>query len=223
VTPQVVHSVEIAGPDLIDRIAQALPVEVRADYYRELRHCRSLPENDEMLRILRAMQFLTLLIDQVPARVTVEREQLECILAGCVTSLKTIEQRLEALPEGVSSSLAPETVAARINESLRQQFVRTTIPQTSAALAVAAAEIKRSVSEFVTAAREISGKHRSTAAEAREAVSSIESAIESATRLSREATKDLVQTLLRLNWTTLVAGALSVYLFGLLTGFLLFR
>jgi hypothetical protein len=53
-------------PDLIDRIANALPEEVRADYYREMRHCRSLPENDEMLRILRAMQFLALLMDGVP-------------------------------------------------------------------------------------------------------------------------------------------------------------
>ena len=41
--------------DLIDRIAKALPAEVRADYYRELMHCRSLPENDEMLRILSVM------------------------------------------------------------------------------------------------------------------------------------------------------------------------
>ena len=48
---------QLSEPDLIDRIANALPVEVRADYYRELRHCRSLPENDEMLRILRAMEF----------------------------------------------------------------------------------------------------------------------------------------------------------------------
>jgi len=51
-------------PDLIDRIAEKLPPDVRADYYR--RHCRSLPENDEMLRILRAMQFLVLLIEQAP-------------------------------------------------------------------------------------------------------------------------------------------------------------
>ena len=50
--------------DLTDRIAAALPLEVRADFYRELRHCRSLPENDEMLRILRIMQFLTLLTYQ---------------------------------------------------------------------------------------------------------------------------------------------------------------
>jgi hypothetical protein len=44
-------------PDLVDRIAQDLPADVRPAYYRELNHCRSLPESDEMLRILRAMQF----------------------------------------------------------------------------------------------------------------------------------------------------------------------
>jgi len=38
---------EFAADDLIGRIAKALPVEMRADYYRELRHCRSLPESDE--------------------------------------------------------------------------------------------------------------------------------------------------------------------------------
>jgi hypothetical protein len=46
-----------SAPDLIDRIGDALPAEVRADFYRELRHCRSLPESDEMLRILRAMMY----------------------------------------------------------------------------------------------------------------------------------------------------------------------
>ena len=39
-------------PDLIDRIAKELPADIRADYYREMMHCRSLPESDEMLRIL---------------------------------------------------------------------------------------------------------------------------------------------------------------------------
>ena len=72
----VVQPAEVQEPDLTDRIANSLPVEIRADYYREMRHCRSLPENDEMLRILRAMQFLTLLIHEAPARMTVERERL---------------------------------------------------------------------------------------------------------------------------------------------------
>ena len=66
-SPVVAKPVEIREKDLIDRIAEALPAEVRADYYRELRHCRSLPENDEMLRILRAMQFLVLLIHEAPS------------------------------------------------------------------------------------------------------------------------------------------------------------
>jgi hypothetical protein len=67
--------------DLIDRIANALPEELRADYYRELSHCRNLPESDEILRILRAMQFLTVLIEQAPGQVAIEREQLGRVLA----------------------------------------------------------------------------------------------------------------------------------------------
>ena len=37
---------QLSEPDLIDRIANALPEEVRADYYREMAHCRALPETD---------------------------------------------------------------------------------------------------------------------------------------------------------------------------------
>ena len=48
-----------------------------------MRHCQSLPENDEMLRILRAMQFLTLLMVQVPGEVAAEREKLEQLFTVC--------------------------------------------------------------------------------------------------------------------------------------------
>jgi hypothetical protein len=215
--------VKPAELDLIDRIAEALPADIRADYYRELRHCRSLPENDEMLRILRVMQFLTLLMHEVPVRVTKEREQLDRSLSGCVAALKTIESHLENLPEEVAGCISPEAVAARINESLRQQFIQTTIPKTSEALTLAAAEIKKSVIEFVAGANEISNKYRGTAKEAREAVDSINSAIQSATKGSREAAQDLSRSLLYLRWTSLVVGALGIYLFGILGGFLLFR
>jgi hypothetical protein len=212
-----VQACTVSEKDLMDRIADGLPPEVRADYYREMRHCRSLPENDEMLRILRAMQFLTLLIHQAPARLATEREQLALNLDGCISALRTIEERLETLPEEVSSSIAPEKVAVRINESLRQQFIQTTIPQTGEALATIAAGLKRTVAEFVDAAREISSKHHGAAAEAQAAVRSIESAMASATRTSREATQDLTRALLNLHWTSLVIGALSIYLFGWLS------
>lgn len=214
---------ETLEPDLIDRIANALPVEVRTDYYRELRHCRSLPENDEMLRILRAMQFLTLLIHQAPARLAAECGRLDGNLGGCIAALETVERRLDALPQGIASSIGPERVAARINESLRQEFVRTTIPETGQALAAEAAQMKQCVAEFVAAAREINNQHHGTAKEAREAVNNIASAIDSAARASREATADLSRALLDLHWMSLAAAALGLYLFGLATGFLLFR
>ena len=106
-------------PDLIDRIANDLPGEVRADYYREMRHCRTLPSNDEMLRILRAMQFLHVLMVQVPGQITTEREKFQQLLAGALRTLETtiessaayqgqLDQRLEQLPENIASGIGPE-------------------------------------------------------------------------------------------------------------------
>lgn len=209
-----IKSSTVPEKDLIDRIADNLPAEVRADYYREMRHCRSLPDNDEMLRILRAMQFLTLLIHQAPARLATERGQLDLKLDGCLSALTTIESRLEALPEGVSSKIGPEQVAVRINESLRQQFAETTIPQTGAALAVAAAQLQRSVAEFAKAASEINCKYDGAATAARAAVQNIESAINSATRSAREATAELTRTLVEFHWWILTIGAVVIFFLG---------
>jgi hypothetical protein len=78
--------------DLVDQIADALPAEAQAAYYREMRHLRSLPENDEMLRILRAMMFLTLLTEQVPSRVLTEREHLEHICRDFLTTAQGLEK-----------------------------------------------------------------------------------------------------------------------------------
>ena len=136
---------DVPEPDLIDRIADALPVDIRADYYRELRHCRSLHENDEMLRILRAMQFLVVLMVQAPERMATERQRLEQIIADALKTLQEIressaadqaqlDQRLVQLPVDIAEGISPEVVAATINESLRQQFVQSTLPATAEAL-----------------------------------------------------------------------------------------
>jgi len=214
-----VQAIAVPEKELIDRIADSLPADVRADYYREMRHCRSLPENDEMLRILRAMQFLTILIHQSPARLAAEREELDKNLTGCLSALKTIEKRLETLPEGVSSSIGPEKVAARITESLRQQFFQTTIPQSGEILASTAAQLKRSVAEIVATMREINNKYDGAATEARAAIDGVQSSIARATRTSREATESLTRTLISLHWTTVSVGALGLFMVGCLVGF----
>jgi chromosome segregation ATPase len=187
--------------DLIDRIANALPDEVRAEYYRELRHCRSLHESDEMLRLLRAMQFLVLLIEQAPSRIAAERERLDKLLAAAIDNINkmskaseawhvTLQRRLTALPADIASGISPEAVADKINENLRREFVRSTIPQTADALAGIADRMKNVCSEFSTTSDSLGSVYRGSAEDARKAVASLQAeisqAMETAARFTRE-------------------------------------
>ena len=184
----------LSEKDLTDRIAEALPVEIRADFYRELRHCRSLPENDEMLRILRIMQFLTLLIHVAPARLATERESLNQALSTCGDALEHTVARLDSLPQEVASGIKPEVVAAKINESLRQQFLQSTIPQTAEALAVVGAQLRKAVVDFQQAAVSINSAHRNAAAEASKAIRDIEESVSRSAKAAKQASADLTAT-----------------------------
>lgn len=171
-------------PDTLDRIANALPIEVRADYYREMRHLRSLPENDEMLRILRAMQFLSVLIFDAPTRTAAENEKLKEILNDAFESLEDIlqavkkqqaqlDQRLTQLPQTVVAGIQPQVIVAGINESLRQEFLKSTIPGIASALSVTSGQMKNSNTELIQTARELSEIHRGLVAETRPVIASL--------------------------------------------------
>jgi hypothetical protein len=172
--------------DTIDRIANFLPVEARAGFYRELRHCRSLPQNDEMLRIIRAMQYLVLIMVKLPEQMAVERERFDQIVSRSERLLddvhqfvdeatRQIDQRLAQVSADIAKALNPPAVAAEINESLRQQFIKTTIPETADALAVNAAQIKKATSEFVFASQTIGDAYDGAAVEARRVIRELES------------------------------------------------
>jgi hypothetical protein len=221
-----VQAGEPAEPDLIDRIANALPVEVRTEYYQELRHCRSLPSNDEMLRILRAMQFLTMLMVQVPERVATERERLEQLLADGMRILQTtlesskayqeqLDQRLERLPENIATRINPEAIAREINESLRQQFVRSTIPDTARALAVAAKQMQDVTAEFGRTATTLGNRYDGAAAQALRAIQDIQRISADAIATTRHGAQELLE-LFHQEYRWLVCAASSL---GLLIGF----
>jgi hypothetical protein len=195
---------DLPEADLIDRIANALPADVRADYYRELRHCRSLPENDEMLRILRAMQFSVVLMVQAPERMAIEREKLEQIFAGVMGTLQEmrqsseahqaqLDQRLARLPAEIAEGISPEAIAATINESLRQQFIQSTIPETADALAVAAAQIKKATAEFGRTASTLGNSYHGAAEEARKAIGNLESTSSNAISSTKRGAEDLLR------------------------------
>ena len=171
--------------DTIDRIANFLPAEVRAGFYRELRHCRSIPQSDEMLRIIRAMQYLVLIMVKLPEQMATERERFEQIvsrgerLLGDVQEFvdeatRQIDQRLAQVSAGIAKTLNPQAVAAQINENLRQQFIKTTIPETADALAVNAAQIKKATNEFVSVAHTLGSAYDGAAVEARRAIEDLE-------------------------------------------------
>jgi hypothetical protein len=180
-----------AEPDLIECIAEALPPEIRADYYREMRHCRSLPENDEMLRILRAMQFLVLLIHEAPNRVSIERELIEKLLAEIKNHLREtldasqeyhiqLDQRLGALPQEIARGISPEAIAGTIQENLRQQFIRSMLPETAEALAATSQQMKKVCGEFSATSRTLGDAYRGAAQDANRAVSEMRSEVSSA-------------------------------------------
>jgi type I site-specific restriction endonuclease len=209
-------SAPISEKDLTDRIAEALPMEIRADFYRELRHCRSLPENDEMLRILRVMQFLTLLIHEAPSRLAAERESLEQAIKQCAEALDRTTARLDSLPREIASSIAPDVIAAKVNESLRQQFLQSTIPQTADALAAINGQLKRNVADFQQSSAAIHNAHRNAASEASNAIGEIKRNIESAARESQRATAELKTTFIHEYRWSVGAIAIAALLAGAL-------
>jgi hypothetical protein len=65
---------------LFDELADLVPEERQAEYYRVIAHTRTLSPNDEMLRILEAMGVLALLTRETPAAIAAERKLLRKIL-----------------------------------------------------------------------------------------------------------------------------------------------
>lgn len=226
--------IPVAEPDLIDRIANALPEEIRTEYYRELRHCRSLPENDEMLRLLRAMQFLVLLIEQAPSRVAEERKRLDKLLSTAVDNItkmsassqawhSALQRKLTELPAEIAYGIHPKAVAAEINLSLQQEFMQSTIPETADALRAIADRMKNVCAEFSSSSDNVSQAYQGAAEDARKAVASLKLEISQATEKAASFTSQMANTFSKAYHLTLVAIAGGSLVMGLAIGMMFER
>ena len=197
--------------DLIERIGAYVPDEFRAAFYREMLYCRSLPENDEMLRILRVLQILTLLIEQVPDRVVTERERLEKLLTGTARqfnqsckagaeSLGQLDRHMAQLPGLIATIISPKNIVAEINANLKDELARSTFPQTEAALREATAKIRKAGSEFAVAADALGDSYRGAAEQARRAMSGMSQSIAAAARSANESAENLTRSLISRYW-----------------------
>ena len=72
--------------ELIERNSRFVPEAIRADYFREMSHMTVLPHHDELLRILIALHFLSLIIGEAPDRISSEREKLDELLTAATAT-----------------------------------------------------------------------------------------------------------------------------------------
>ena len=175
-----------------------------------------------MLRILRAMQFLTLLMVQAPGRVAVEREGLEQLFRSALEVLqktlrsgeayqRQLDQRLSRLPVEIAAGISPQAIAANVNESLRQRFVQSTIPETGRELALVAEQMKKVAAEFRTTASALGDSYRGAAENARRSIESMESAISQAAATARRAASALsVDFRLEYRWSLYAVSSLAL-------------
>ena len=208
---------ESAAMDLIDRIANALPENLRADYYREMRHLSSLPESDEMLRILRAMQFLVLLIERAPSEVAGEREKMAGVLQKSQEAMdatqraiveynRKLEHRISQLPIEVSEGLQPQVIAELIGQDLRMHFA--SMPETAQALADISIRIRNSTVDFQRTALQLTNSYSGVAESARLAIDQLQTSIGHATATARGVTLELTRKFDKIH--TWMVGALCV-------------
>jgi hypothetical protein len=155
---------EPAEVSLFDRLAQFVPAERQTEYYRVLAHTRTLRPDDELLRILEAMGVLALVTCETPAAVADERLRLQELLASVLEQTEAaqehmlkyvhvIDSRLSGLPRELESGLDPRRIAKLLGESLRQQFLKSGLPDTAQSL-------RSTVTELASAQKQLSDAYR---------------------------------------------------------------
>jgi type IV secretory pathway VirB4 component len=180
------------------------------------------------------MQFLHILMVRVPGQIMTEREKFQQLLADALRTLETavessavyqrqLDQRIEQLPENISNGINPEAIAAAINESLRQQFVQSTIPETARTLAAVATELNDVTRQFGRTATALGNGYRGAAQEARRAIDDIERTSSDAIATTRHGAEELLRVFHHeYRWSLYALSSLAL-LIGIGLGLSLYR
>ena len=203
---------------LIDSIAEIVPDHLRAAFYRDMMHSHSLNQSDEMLKIMKTIGWHTVITIQVPARIAAQIGTLDRSLRDNAEAQQRIHQLFERVWEELVGRVSAEAIANQLYESLRQQFVKSTIPHTGQALAVVSEQIKGAVAGLEGATPKIVLAHKWAASEGQKAMRQMKAEIAEATAAAHQATAELSSTFQHeYRWGLGVLLALALFL-GLLFG-----
>lgn len=220
---------ETDAETMVDHIAKSLSDKDRVEYFRVIRHCRDLPENDEMLRILNILKILTQIMVQVPDRVVTERERLEELFTDVVRSLTHVvrsnkeyqtglDERIRDLPGSILQGLNPADLASKINERLQQQLTTLELPKTSQALSTLASDVRKTTVDFKSAADALRREYSGATASAVESIAQMKSSITSAVEKVTASATELADAVERKYWGTTAIIAGLALLLGLALG-----
>ena len=151
---------------LFDELAALVPAERRAEYYSVIAHTRTLSPNDEVLRVLEAMDILALLTRETPAAIALERKSLQKILENALSKADEVEKRMAAytsrlesrvaqLPKELATGLDPPRIAKLLGESLRQCFQQSGLPDAARVLGQSCFEMNSIQKQLVNVLREV--------------------------------------------------------------------
>jgi len=148
-----------APENLFDAIGKLVKPERREYFYQRMLYFRHLRPEDEILRIAEAMGFLALVIGEAPQEIAREREQLAEILGRSVEAMQAahqasmqyhqqLEERLTQLPAEIAQGIGAEAIAAKLSESLRQQFLETGLLAVAEAIGVQTKRLRHTSKEL---------------------------------------------------------------------------
>ena len=210
--------------DFIDEIAELLPSEQRQLWYRDMAHLRRLPEDDELLRLARAMGFLALITRQAPVEIACERQKLAASVHAAVTSIEALRRdtatfhqeignRLAKLPNEIAEGVNPISIATILGESLRQQFIQSGLPETTRALTLIAKQSEQAATQFGYSCKQVNEACRNTTKDFLDSLSGISTMIQIKSEEAKEATQFLRQTFLReYKWSVLMLCTVALML-----------
>jgi hypothetical protein len=215
--------------DLMDAIADALPAEVQAEYYRVMAHLRNLPENDELLIVLQAIQFLGLLMEQIPSQIMAERKELQGLwneIAETIAKLlkaeggyyKELDRRLTELPESIAKGISPAAIVGQITDVLKKQFDLTTIPATAKELAGNAETINVATKKHAQAFEKMCGAWNSAETRTKKAIEGIEAKSVAALAATESAADAIAGIFCKSYYALLVACSVTFFALGITLG-----
>jgi hypothetical protein len=219
-----------APENLFDAIARLLKPEQREYFYQRMMYFRHLRPEDEILRIAEAMGFLALVIRETPQEMATEREQFAEILARSMESMqaahhasiqyhKQIEERLTKLPAEIAKGISAEAIAAKLGESLRQQFQQTGLPAVAEAIGVQATTLRNTTKSLSVVINEFAHPQNGAVPRVNEALTRMKANLENAADHVREQMNGLGKEL----WRTIAILCFGALVIGFFIGILYHR